>query len=90
MASANPVTDHDTIRRWAEDRGGRPAKVDTGGDGGVLRFDFGAKEDNLTEIEWDEFFQILDDNELAVMLVENDRDSRFSKFVARSGGDARQ
>ncbi len=89
MASATPVTDHDTIRRWAEDRGGRPAKVDTGGDGGVLRFDFGDKEDNLTEIDWDEFFEIFDDSDLAVLLVEDDRDSRFSKFVAR-GADSSQ
>lgn len=83
MSEAEPITDHEAIRRWAEARGGRPAKVETGGDGGVLRFDFGEKEDRLTEIGWDEFFRIFDEEDLAVMLVENDRDSRFSKFVRR-------
>ena len=83
MASATPVTDHEEIRRWAEARGGRPAKVDTGGEGGVLRFDFGEKEENLTEIDWDEFFEIFEDSGLAVLLQTDEEKSRFSKFVAR-------
>lgn len=85
MASAVPVTDHDEIRRWAEARGGRPAKVDPGGEGGVLRFDFGEKEEALTEIGWDEFFRIFDDSDLAVLLQTDTADSRFSKFVRRDG-----
>lgn len=85
MASAVPVTDHDEIRRWAEARGGRPAKVDTGGEGGVPRFDFGEKEEALTEIGWDEFFRIFDDSDLAVLLQTDTADSRFSKFVRRDG-----
>jgi hypothetical protein len=49
MASAEPTTNHDDIRRWAEAHGGRPSKVETSEPGGVLRLDFGAKEENLTE-----------------------------------------
>ena len=87
MWSAQPVTDHDQIRRWAEKHGGRPAKVETQGEGGILRLDFQEKDENLTEIGWDEFFQIFDDNDLALLLLDGP-ESRFNKFVAR-GGDRR-
>ena len=68
MSQATTTTEHDAIRRWAEERGGRPAVVRTGqGRGGILRFDFGEKEDSLEEISWDEFFQIFDDNDIAFL-----------------------
>jgi hypothetical protein len=84
MATAHPTVDHDEIRRWAEKHGARPAKVDTGGEGGVLRFDFESNgdESKLTLIEWDEFFEIFEDNDLAVLLSDAD-DRNFSKFVSR-------
>jgi hypothetical protein len=89
MSQAKKITDHDEIRTWAEERGGRPARVaDTAGKGGggVLRFDFGEKDDRLEEISWEEFFEIFDDNELALLEQEETKDgkqSRFSKFVNR-------
>src|SRR3712207_5562878 len=51
------TTDHDEIRRWAEERGGKPATVagtESGGDdAGVLRIDFpGGEGDRLEEISW--------------------------------------
>ena len=82
MSAAEPTVDHDAIKRWAEKHGGRPAKVETGGRGGILRLDFGEKEPNLSEISWDEFFQIFDDNDLALLLPQ-DAESRFNKFVSR-------
>jgi hypothetical protein len=87
MSSATTTTDHDFIRKWIEDRGGRPAKVDTGGPGGILRVDFREPDENLDEIDWDEFFQIFEDNDLA-FLHQDEKDgseSRFNKFVAREG-----
>src|SRR5579883_2161636 len=55
------TTDHDEIRQWAEERGGKPACVKgTGGqqDTGMIRIEFpGAprtKEKSLQEITWDE------------------------------------
>jgi hypothetical protein len=42
-ASAKPLTDHDEIRRWAEERNAKPSCVrDTGGsnDIGMIRLDF--------------------------------------------------
>ncbi|HEY8576015.1 MAG TPA: hypothetical protein VIL88_06720 [Devosia sp.] len=86
MSSSHKTTDHDEIRKWAEARDGHPAKVDTGGKGGILRIDFGEPEDNLTQIEWDEFFKIFDENKLDFLYQEETSDggkSRFNKFVNR-------
>jgi hypothetical protein len=52
MQTSRTTTDHEEIRRWAEERGGRPA---TGGEPGVLRFDVNEPEDSLEEISWDDF-----------------------------------
>lgn len=86
MSSSNTTTSHDEIRKWAEARDGHPAKVDTGGKGGILRIDFGEPEDKLEEISWDEFFQIFDENKLAFLYQDQTSDggkSRFNKFVNR-------
>jgi hypothetical protein len=89
MSKAKTITDHDEIRKWAEERGGRPARVKATADkngGGVLRFDFGDKDDALEEIGWDEFFEIFEENDLALLEQDETKDgeqSRFSKFVQR-------
>ena len=68
MSEATTTTDYDEIRRWAEERGGRPSVVRTGrGKGGILRFDFGEDDEKLEETSWDEFFQIFEDNKLALL-----------------------
>jgi hypothetical protein len=89
VSTAEKITDHEQIRAWAEERGGRPARVkstaDKGG-GGVLRFDFGEKDAELEEISWDDFFRIFDENDLALLEQEETKSgktSRFSKFVQR-------
>jgi hypothetical protein len=89
MSQAKKLTDHDEIRTWAEARGGRPARVKATagkGSGGILRFDFQEPDEGLEEISWDEFFEIFDENDLA--LLEQDetaggKQSRFFKFVNR-------
>jgi hypothetical protein len=92
-AESTQTTDHGEIRRWIEERDGRPARVRGTGDGndpGLLRVFFpgvGAGEDELEEIDWDEFFAKFDENDLAFLYQERTKDgglSRFSKFVARS------
>lgn len=86
MSDASTTTDHDTIRKWIEERGGRPSKVSGGGSGGILRVDFGEAEENLEDIGWDEFFRIFDDNKLAFLHQEevgSGKTSRFNKFIAR-------
>ncbi|HEX2044261.1 MAG TPA: hypothetical protein VHF23_01390 [Gaiellaceae bacterium] len=85
------TTDHETIRRWAEERGGRPAAVTgTGGadDPGVLRIDFPGRGDDesLEEISWDEFFEKFEENDLALVYQEETAggdESRFAKLVRR-------
>jgi hypothetical protein len=63
------TTDHDEIRRWVEQHGGTPARVQGTADDngpGRLRIDFpAAGEDQLEHISWDEWFQKFDENNLA-------------------------
>ena len=83
MSSATPTTDHDEIRRWAEQNSGRPARVKgTGKDGdpGILRLDFDEEDENLEAISWDDWFKWFEKNKLALLCSE---DSRFNKLVSR-------
>jgi hypothetical protein len=76
---------HDTIRKWADARGGRPLRVQVTGDGGILRLDFGEPEENLEEISWEEFFAVFDDRGLEFLYQDESSDgqeSRFNKFVS--------
>lgn len=89
MGQAIRTTDHETIRHWIEEHGGRPARVSQpkkSRGGGILRVDFGEKEDALEEISWDTFFDIFEDRKLAFLYqdqTEKGDDSRFNKFVRR-------
>ena len=90
MASKTNTTDHDEIRSWVEDHGGQPAIVgDTkSGGSGVLRFDFpgGAGENELEHVSWDEWFDVFEDNELALLYQQekaDGSDSTFFKLVKR-------
>jgi hypothetical protein len=89
MSEASTTTDHEEIRKWADERGGRPARVsdtaDKGG-GGVLRLDFGEKDESLEEIDWDTFFKVFEESELAFLHQDQTaqgKPSRFNKFVSR-------
>lgn len=87
MSEAKTTTNHDEIRKWAEARGGKPSRVRDGGNGGILRIDFGEPEDELEEIGWDKFFKIFDENDLAFLYqdrTEQGGTSRFNKLVNRS------
>lgn len=86
MSQASTTTDHQTIRKWAESRDGKPARVKGSGPGGILRIDFGEPEESLEEISWDEFFQIFEDRKLAFLYQERTDSgdtSRFNKLVDR-------
>ncbi len=90
MSQGETTTDHDTIRAWIEERGGRPARVKgtaKGKDGGgILRVDFGEPEESLEEISWEEFFDIFEDRELAFLYQDETsqgKTSRFVKFISR-------
>ena len=86
---AKKTTDHDEIRRWAEQRGGQPATVrgteERGDDAGVLRISFSDAE-NLQTIEWEEFFDKFDEERLAFLYQDVTADggkSRFFKLIER-------
>jgi hypothetical protein len=90
MAKGNVTTDHEKIRRWAEERGATPAAVKatkTNDDPGVLRLDFPPKDEALESVPWDEFFEKFDKEGLAFLYQDRTEDgsvSRFHKFVNRS------
>ena len=82
---AKTTTDHSTIRKWAEARDGRPARVKGTGnakDAGLLRLDFGKPEENLEAITWEDFFDKFEESALALM-YEDEPDNRFNKLVSR-------
>ena len=90
------TTDHEEIRRWAEERGGTPAIVrGTEGIGegfGVLRISFpGSAEDSLELISWDEFFDTFEQKNLAMVYEDRTNEggtSRFVKFIDRERSSA--
>jgi hypothetical protein len=90
-AESKTTTDHDTIRHWAEERGGSPASVrgtERGDEAGVLRIDFpgGAGEDALQHISWEEWFEKFDEKNLSFLYQEqkaSGEGSTFFKLVSR-------
>jgi hypothetical protein len=88
--ASRTTTDHDSIRRWAEKRGGHPTSV-TGTEhgkeaAGVLRLDFGVKDEKLHPVDWQAFFDKFEESNLAFLYQDktsNGKISRFHKFIHR-------
>jgi hypothetical protein len=96
MAGSKITTDHDEIRKWAEERGGRPATVrsthgkghgqghDKSGGTGIIRIEFpnapNSKHDALEEISWEEFFEKFDESDLALLYQEETAGGEKSNF----------
>jgi hypothetical protein len=91
MSSARTMTDHDQIRRWAEERHAQPACVKrTGGKGdpGMIRLDFPGftGKQSLAPISWNQWFDAFDDNGLALLVQDTTargQRSNFNKLVSR-------
>ncbi|MGQ9424448.1 hypothetical protein ACXYTJ_00690 [Gilvimarinus sp. F26214L] len=81
--AADKTRDHKLIQRWAEERGGHPAVVEGTEDkqdgAGLLRIKFDDSEENLKDIEWDEFFETFDDRRLT-FLYQNEMEGKPSRF----------
>ena len=86
--------DHKVIKKWAEDRGGKPCHAKGTGksedDPGIIRLEFpaatNANDANLEEIDWDIWFLKFDEQKLAMVYQEHTADgkkSNFNKLVAR-------
>jgi hypothetical protein len=91
--SAQTTTDHDEIRRWAEEREGTPATVirttRPSQQSSILRIDFPgfSGEGTLRPIEWDEWFRQFEDRKLAFLHQDRAASgelSRFFKLIRRS------
>jgi hypothetical protein len=94
-AAARSLTDHEEIRRWAEDRGARPARVSgtgSGDDVGMIRLDFPgySGEGSLEEISWDEWFDKFDESNLALMVQDETSGGQKSNFNKLVSGDTAQ
>lgn len=106
MTNTIMLTDHETIRDWAAARAGAPAIVDispAAGSQPMLRIVFGqnAYQDHdqaerpvnaggLELVEWDEWFKIFEEGELALVVAEDIPGVRdeFHELVRRfSPGD---
>ena len=85
------TTNHDEIRRWAEERGAKPAAVrrtERKSDAGILGLDFPGYggEGSLSEISWDDWFRKFDEQSLALLYQEqtaNGERSNFNKIISR-------
>jgi hypothetical protein len=91
---AETTSDHETIRRWAESKAGKPAAVrrtHQGEDVGIIRIMFPnapqSEHDELVEISWDEFFEEFEKRDLALLY---DEKSMFNKIVGRDTAGRRE
>ncbi|WP_028033677.1 hypothetical protein [Chelativorans sp. J32] len=98
MADTIVLTDHEEIRDWAAARAGQPVlrTLGTSQDEPVLGFSFGqqAYQDtdqgwdeigNVEIIEWDDWFRLFDERELALVVAEDVPGQReeFHEFIRR-------
>ena len=82
---AQTTTDHETIRKWAEARDGRPARVKGTGDAkdaGLLRLDFGNQR-RASRPSPGKSSSISSRKASSLFLYEDEPDNRFSKLVRR-------
>ena len=90
MSTTKRTSDLKTIRKWVEERQGRPARVaETGDAGGILRIDFQEPDEGLEEISWEAFSDVFQKRKLDFLYQEKTDDgnvSRFHKFVSREEG----
>jgi len=82
------TTDHDFLKRWVEERGGKPARVKSLREddrakksGGLLRIDFSGDQKNLEPLSWDDFFITFDFNDF-VFIYEDCVGDQLSKVFS--------
>ncbi|MGW4497314.1 hypothetical protein ACWENR_01650 [Micromonospora sp. NPDC004336] len=86
------TTNHEVIRRWARERGAKPATIagtEREGRAGVLTFNMpGYRESRrMREITWDEWFRTFDERKLNLIYQEQLRDGRPSNFFRTESPD---
>ena len=87
MSEAKITTDHHTIKRWVEKRGGHPVRVKgtaVEGSSGVILLDYGEPTSlELEAISWDDFFDGFEENSLAFLYPDDSDEVRFARLVGR-------
>ena len=86
-SAAKSTTDLNEIRRWAEERDGKPVTVvgtASRGEAGLLRIDFPGYSGagRLEEISWDDWYEKFNESKLQ-FLYQDKPESRFFKLVSR-------
>ncbi|MDG4794167.1 hypothetical protein [Micromonospora sp. WMMD1082] len=86
------TTNHDVIRRWARERGAKPATIggtEREGRAGVLTFNIpGYRESSrIREITWEAWFHTFDLRRLNLIYQEQMRDGRQSNFFRTESPD---
>ena len=87
---AHTLTDHETIRRWAEARGVKPSAVAKPGNPDFEGVDIclavpGFDDETVEPIAWPEWFRKFDDAELALLIEDASRQpSTFNKLIRRT------
>jgi hypothetical protein len=99
-AQSRVTTDHEEIRRWAEERGAIPVRVhgtEGSDDVGIIRLAFpsapGAKDEKLEPISWDEWSAEFDRRGLALLYEETTatgQKSNSNKIISRETAEARE
>jgi hypothetical protein len=90
MSTSAKTTDHQQIKKWTESRKGVPAKVKGTGqnDFGLIRIHFPeySKDQDLQQIDWKDFFDEFEKNQLEFLYQDKKDDgelSTFHKFIHR-------
>ena len=86
------MTEHDEIRRCAEERNAKPThgkRTGGGDDVGMLGLDFPgySSSESPEEISWDEWFEEFDERNLALLVQDETargQKSNFNKLVSRA------
>ena len=90
MSESKKTKDHQEIKKWVEERKGKPALAKSNGESGkadgLLRIKFSQddNEESLENITWPKFFTIFDENQLEFLYqeeTEEGKTSRFFRFV---------
>ena len=91
MSTSHQTSDHKEIQKWAEERGGVPARVKGTGnkDNGVLRIHFPehSESKDLEEISWEDFFKDFDQDKLDFLYQDqkaSGEQSTFHKFLNKT------
>ncbi len=80
--SSRVTTDHEAIRRWAEERGAKPVLAGkSAAKPASVRLEFpGSRDRSLREIGWEEWFQRFDKSKLALLYQQQTADGERSNF----------